>query len=101
LALHRFPNGITGKSFFQKNVEDAPEWVRTEPVDSESRQEKSTISFAITPLHWCYVANLGAIELHPWNSSIGSLDKPDYFVFDLDPGERPFEDVIRGGAAIS
>jgi bifunctional non-homologous end joining protein LigD len=95
LALHRFPNGISGKSFFQKNVEDAPEWVRTEPVDSESRQGAINYIVCNNAATLVYVANLGAIELHPWNSSIGSLDKPDYFVFDLDPGERPFEDVIQ------
>jgi bifunctional non-homologous end joining protein LigD len=95
LALHRFPNGITGSSFFQKNVEDAPDWARTEKVESESRQEPINYLVCDNAATLVYVANLGSIELHPWNSSIGSLDRPDYFVFDLDPGERPFEDVIQ------
>jgi bifunctional non-homologous end joining protein LigD len=95
LALHRFPNGISGKSFFQKNVEDAPDWVRTEPVESESRQEAINYLVCDDAATLVYVANLGSIELHPWNSSIGSLDKPDYFVFDLDPGQQTFEDVIQ------
>jgi bifunctional non-homologous end joining protein LigD len=95
LALHRFPNGISGKSFFQKNVEDAPDWVRTEPVESESRQERIHYIVCDNAATLVYVANLGAIELHPWNSSIGSLDKPDYFVFDLDPGQRSFEEVVQ------
>jgi bifunctional non-homologous end joining protein LigD len=95
LALHRFPNGINGKSFFQKNVEDAPEWVRTEPVPSDSRDEPINFIVCDDAATLVYVANLGSIELHPWNSSIGSLDKPDYFVFDLDPGQQTFEDVIH------
>jgi bifunctional non-homologous end joining protein LigD len=95
LALHRFPNGIAGKSFFQKNIEDAPDWVRTEPVESESRQDAINYLVCDDAATLVYVANLGSIELHPWNSSIGSLDKPDYFVFDLDPGQQTFEDVIQ------
>ncbi len=96
LSLHRFPNGIQGKSFFQKDVDDAPDWVRRVNVPSESAQEGS-IDFVIVDdepaLAW--VANLGTIELNPWNSRAASLDRPDYLAVDLDPVERPFTDVIR------
>ena len=42
-----------------------------------------------------YVANMGSIPMHIWNSRVGSLELPDWCVIDLDPKEAPFSDVIR------
>ena len=42
-----------------------------------------------------YMVNLGAIEINPWISRVGRLDRPDYMVIDLDPLDCPFEDVIE------
>lgn len=96
LVLTRFPDGIDGKSFYQKDApEFAPEWIRTFPIWSEDTQRdiKYFVCDDIETL--LYVANMGSIPLHIWNSRIGSLELPDWCVIDLDPKEAPFSDVIR------
>ena len=47
-----------------------------------------------------YVANLGSIPMHIWNSRVGSLELPDWCVIDLDPKEAPFSDVVRTAIAM-
>ncbi|MEI9946968.1 MAG: hypothetical protein WDN26_22450 [Chitinophagaceae bacterium] len=43
-----------------------------------------------------FIANLGCIEMNPWNSVVGKLDKPDYLVMDIDPSDKnTFEQVIE------
>lgn len=86
LVVTRYPNGITEKFFYQKNVPaGAPDWITTFPVPTEN--EKRVINYIICndlpTLIW--LVNSGAIELHPWLSRITSLDYPDFAVFDLDP----------------
>jgi bifunctional non-homologous end joining protein LigD len=94
LSLHRFPGGIAEKSFFQKDVEQAPDWATIVPIESESKGE--TIRFLVCQdeAALVYAANLGSIEIHPWNSRIQNLDNPDYLVIDLDPGGQSFDDVM-------
>ena len=94
LSLHRFPGGIGGKSFYQKDVEQAPEWATIVPIESESKGE--TIRFLVCQdeAALVYVANLGSIEIHPWNSRTQHLDDPDYLVIDLDPGGQSFDEVM-------
>jgi bifunctional non-homologous end joining protein LigD len=95
LSLHRFPGGIAEKSFYQKDVEQAPDWAKVVPIESESRGE--TIRFLVCQdeATLVYVANLGSIEIHPWNSRVGNLENPDYLVIDLDPAEQPFDQVME------
>lgn len=85
-SLRRTPNGIKDAGFFQKNVEGmVPDWVRTEAVFSESNHEDITLMLCQDKDTLLYMANLGCIEINPWSSRIGSLDHPDYIIFDLDP----------------
>jgi len=104
LVLTRYPDGIDGKSFFQKNAPGfQPEWVRTEAIWSEGSERDIHYFIADDPATLVFVANLGAIPLHVWASRIGSLDRPDWCLLDLDPkhkrdGEEayaPFEDVLE------
>jgi len=96
LVLTRYPDGIDGKSFYQKNAPDwAPEWVRTESVWSES-SEKPIDYFVVEELEMLlYVANSAAIPLHVWSSKIKTIDKPDWCILDLDPKGAPFGDVVK------
>jgi len=109
LVLTRYPDGIDGKSFFQKNAPGfQPEWVRTEAIWSEGSEREIHYFIADDPATLVFVANLGAIPLHVWASRIGSLDRPDWCLLDLDPkhkrdGEEvyaPFEDVVEVARAI-
>ncbi|HVT41166.1 MAG TPA: DNA ligase D [Gemmatimonadaceae bacterium] len=96
LVMTRFPDGIDGKSFYQKDApEFAPEWIRTIPIWSEDSQRDVRYFVCEDVESLLYVANLGSIPMHIWNSRVGSLEQPDWCVFDLDPKEAPFSDVVR------
>jgi bifunctional non-homologous end joining protein LigD len=96
LVLTRFPDGIDGKSFYQKDApEFAPNWIRTIPIWSNDTQRDIRYFVCDDEESLIYIANLGAIPLHIWASRVGSLEQPDWCVIDLDPKEAPFSDVIR------
>lgn len=86
LILNRYPNGIGQPSFHQHDVDEAPDYARTVTIAVE---EGHTVDYLVCDnlATLLYVANLGAIECHPWNSRVSALDHPDWCVFDLDPGE--------------
>ncbi|HUE77790.1 MAG TPA: DNA ligase D [Longimicrobiales bacterium] len=95
LVLTRFPDGIHGKSFYQKDAPDwAPDWLRTVTVWSEGSERDLDyfVCDSVESLLW--VANSASIPMHVWHSRVGSLERPDWCVIDLDPKEAPFEDVI-------
>lgn len=94
-SLLRFPDGINGKSFFHKDIDFAPEWVKTVKIESES--EKKIINYLVCQdkATLIYLINLGCIDLNPWNSRIGNLENPDYMVLDLDPEETGFSSVVQ------
>jgi len=95
LHLYRWPDGIRGKSFYQKQLpEDLLEGVET--VDVAHDGEDPTF-YAICNDRRTLLAliNSGSIDLHPWLSRKGSLDSPDWAVLDLDPKEATFESVIK------
>jgi len=101
LVLTRFPDGIEGKSFFQKDAPGfAPEWIRTETLWSEGSERELDYFVCDSEAALTYIINLGAIPLHIWGSRIGSLEQPDWCILDLDPKEAPFADVITVARAI-
>jgi bifunctional non-homologous end joining protein LigD len=96
VVLTRFPDGIDGKSFYQKDAPVfAPEWMRTVPIWSEETQREIRYFVCDDEESLLYLANMGSIPLHIWASRAGSLELPDWCVIDLDPKEAPFSDVIR------
>lgn len=87
LTVVRYPDGVEGKHFFEKNSPShRPDWVRTEPIYSGERA--GTIDFCVADslptLVW--LAQLAALELHPSLSLVTALDRPTVLAFDLDPG---------------
>jgi len=95
--LHRHPNGIKKQGFYQKDHEgNLPEWVASTEIYSESSEKDIEYLLCQNEATLLYMANLGCIEINPWNSRIGNLDKPDYTVIDLDPSDKnTFEEVIE------
>jgi bifunctional non-homologous end joining protein LigD len=93
LTVKRFPDGVTGQSFFEKNApEHTPDWVKRVnlPVPG-STKNRETINFAVVEdlPTLVYYANLAALELHvpQWRvDDDGEALPPDLLVFDLDPG---------------
>jgi DNA ligase D-like protein (predicted ligase)/DNA ligase D-like protein (predicted polymerase)/DNA ligase D-like protein (predicted 3'-phosphoesterase) len=84
LSLVRYPDGINGESFFQKNRPNwAPEWL--EHVTLGEEKKDYVIASEDASLAW--LANLACIELHQMHSRAPHFDKPDYIVYDLDPPE--------------
>ena len=96
MVLNRHPNGIKGASFFQKNVDPRhlPPFVKTITIRAKSTGRNVHYVVCNNKATLLYLANLGCIELHPWLSRTGRLNKPDYLVIDLDPHGNPFEQVI-------
>ena len=101
LVLTRYPDGITGKSFFQKDAPEwTPAWVRTERIYSKDAARDIDYFIVNDRESLRYVANLGTIPLHMWGSRLGSLERPDWLVLDLDPKGAPFTDVVKVALAL-
>jgi bifunctional non-homologous end joining protein LigD len=86
--LHRYPNGIERPGFWHKAVpKHAPDWIeRWEYLDSSTGEPKMYF-VASEPATVAWLANYGAVELHPWTSTTASPRQPSYALFDLDPGD--------------
>src|SRR5437763_786177 len=101
LVLTRFPDGINGKSFFQK---DAPEYaqafVRTATIWSEDSQRELDYFVCDNESSLLYIANMAAILLHVWSSRVETLEAPDWCILDLDPKDAPFTDVVTVAKAV-
>jgi bifunctional non-homologous end joining protein LigD len=95
-ALNRHPDGITGESFFQKNLVQAPpSWVKTVNLASESKNKDIRYLVCQNRDSLLYEVNLGCIELNVWSSSVPHVDSPDYIVLDFDPLETSFPSVVE------
>jgi bifunctional non-homologous end joining protein LigD len=95
-SLNRYPNGINGKSFYQKDVTGkAPGWVETFPYTTSDEKDKNYM-LCNKEADLLYMVNLGCIEIHPWSSTRATPDNPDWCLIDLDPSEgNTFEQVIK------
>jgi bifunctional non-homologous end joining protein LigD len=126
LSLSRYPNGISGKSFYQKDWnQKKPDFVTTAKIHSERRGESINYIICNNRETLLWVANLGCIEMHPWYSRINDfgscnsstklyqekcgLNFPDFILFDLDPyiysgkekkGEEPQYNIAGFKAAV-
>jgi bifunctional non-homologous end joining protein LigD len=101
LVLTRFPDGIQGKSFFQKDAPAyVPQWVRRERVWSEHAGREIDYFICDDSDSLLYVVNLGTIPLHLWSSRVGRLERPDWCILDLDPKGAPFAHVVELALAL-
>src|SRR2546428_578549 len=101
VVLTRYPDGITGKSFFQKDAPAfAPDWLRTERMWSEDTQREIDYFVCDDLESLLYLANLGTIPLHVWGSRVASLERPDWCILDLDPKDAPFTHVVTVAKAV-
>ena len=95
-SLNRFPNGINGESFYQKNVTGkVPGWIETFPYHSSVDGDKNFLVVS-NEASLLYVVSLGCIEVNPWSSTVEKPDNPDWCIIDLDPDKKnTFEQVIE------
>ncbi|HXN38164.1 MAG TPA: DNA ligase D [Solirubrobacteraceae bacterium] len=85
LTVTRWPDGVDGKSFFQKQAPaHRPEWVATAAIPAGSKTIDYTLANDLATLVW--LANLAAIELHTPLARADAIEQPTALVFDLDPG---------------
>jgi len=102
IVMARFPDGAEGDFFYEKQAPShKPDWMPVAPIHSGIRG--AAIEFCTAPdkpsLMW--FANMGCIEIHPWLSRVGTVDRPDFAIFDLDPAEGAgWEQVVNTAAHI-
>jgi bifunctional non-homologous end joining protein LigD len=101
VVLTRYPDGIEGKSFYQKNAPAfTPKWVRTVPLWSEHTERDIDYIVCDDEVTLHYLANSASIPLHVWSSRVAAIQQPDWCILDLDPKEAPFEHVVELARAI-
>jgi bifunctional non-homologous end joining protein LigD len=97
LTLVRCPQGRSKQCFFQKHMDelDSP-WVEKIRVKEEkAARDYGTIDSVQGLLT---MVQMGALELHTWNSRADKLEKPDRFIIDLDPDEGLAWDLVVNAA---
>jgi bifunctional non-homologous end joining protein LigD len=96
LSLKRNPNGIRDEGFYHKDAgENVPPYVDTFKVKSGTNK---TIDYIVcnNKATLLYLANLGCIEMNPWNSTTSKPDNPTWMVIDIDPSAKnKFAEVIE------
>jgi len=101
LSMKRFPDGIEGEHFFEKNAPSfRPKWIKTKPVkDTAGKVVNYILVNDLATL--CWVANLACIEFHIFLSAAPKIEKPDVVLFDLDPTESgTFKDILQAALLI-
>jgi bifunctional non-homologous end joining protein LigD len=89
VTLKRFPDGMTGESFYEKDAPSfTPAWVKRTPVPRRDRSLPPIQYILVNDVRTLvWLANLACLELHPFLHRAPELDRPTHIVFDLDPGE--------------
>lgn len=101
ISMSRYPEGIFGGSFYEKRAPGhQPDWMRTTPVDSDSQGGIIDFLLADSAEALMWFANMGCIEVHPFHSREGSLDNPDYAIFDFDPSEGSTWNQVVGAVKL-
>ncbi|MFP3904933.1 MAG: non-homologous end-joining DNA ligase [Armatimonadota bacterium] len=92
LTMHRFPDGLDGESWYQKNIGDYfPDWIETVTVEKDGGTVTHVLCNNAATL--VYLANQAAITFHVWLSRADRQHAPDRMIFDLDPPGDDFEPV--------
>lgn len=101
IAVVRYPNGIDGDSFFQKDMPTwLPDWIRTETLWSRHVQRELRYVICEHAETLAFLANMGAVPIHAWTSRVATLSRPDFCVLDLDPKGAPMSHVVTIARAI-
>src|SRR3954452_580955 len=89
-TMLRYPDGIEGKSFFQKDAPDhMPEWIRT------FTHEGIRYALVDDEASLLWMVNMGCVDMHPWLARRDRPERPDLVMFDLDPADGvPYSTVV-------
>jgi bifunctional non-homologous end joining protein LigD len=101
-TMKRYPDGIAGSFFFQKDApKHMPEWIPTRPFEASTRERpprRRVIDFPLVndELALLWMVNMGCIDLNTWYSRVDKPERPDFVLFDLDPAAGAgFPEVIQ------
>jgi bifunctional non-homologous end joining protein LigD len=100
MVLKRYPDGASGKFFFQKHAPASrPDWI---PICEIQHPSANLVDFpAINDLAGLlWAVNLGCIDLNPWYARCDDVDRPDYLHFDLDPTPGADFTLVRKAALV-
>jgi len=101
LMLNRFPHGVPGKSFVQKDWPHHPDWVRTAPVRSESLNKTARHVVCDDQATLIWLANMACIEINQFLASTPDVESHDMVLVDLDPHPPAgFEDSLEIAEAV-
>ena len=94
-TLIRYPNGVDGKSFYQKDVTGkVPDWIQQFPYSSDAGGDRNFL-VVDNEASLLLIASMGGLEMHPWSSRVQTPNNPDWCIIDLDPTDKnTFEQVI-------
>ncbi len=96
--MQRFPDGASGKSFFQKRVpKGAPSWLQTTTVSTPNGTESNAM-VAADVAHVAWAANMGCLGFHPWPYLAAQPEVTDELRIDLDPSPGNTFDDVRWAA---
>lgn len=96
LVLTRYPDGINGESFYQKNTPDsAPAWLRRFRYQAPGGERPLNYLLVDDPAGLGWIANQAAIEIHPLPVTTANPDRPDRVTIDLDPAEGSTWEMVR------
>lgn len=98
LSLRRYPDGIQGEGFFQKNAEGLPDWIRTAKI--RDGEEAAVRVVGNDRAQLVYLAQLGCIDQNPWMSRLDTLDNPDFMLVDLDPQECSYDQIVEAAHVV-
>jgi bifunctional non-homologous end joining protein LigD len=95
LNTDRWPDGITGHHFWQKQIPShAPDWVARWDYPEAGKDQSHTYVVADRVATMAWLANQAVIDLHPWTSRLPDYTQPTYALIDIDPGERTTWDEV-------
>ena len=101
LSMKRYPNGIDGPYFFQKDAAKGfPDWMHCEIIVENSGTKRNHYVIADNRATLLYLVNLGCIDHNAWNSRIGSLEHPDWVLIDLDPVDSSYDKIVEAALLI-
>jgi bifunctional non-homologous end joining protein LigD len=101
-TMKRYPDGIEGGHFFQKDAPvHMPDWIPTREFevstrDSPRQRRKIRAPLVNDELALLWMVNMGCIDLNTWYSRIDKPERPDFVLFDLDPAaDAGFAEVVE------
>ncbi|HEX9104167.1 MAG TPA: non-homologous end-joining DNA ligase, partial [Polyangia bacterium] len=103
LALQHWPNGIHKSSFFRQglNDHDREPWMTVVETPTRTRAKSVHHLVADSPAALAWLAQRATLTVHMWSSRVGSLEQPDWVIFDLDPAEgRGVEQAVPVAQAL-